>query len=384
MDPDVRARVAAETQIIMNSAASVSFHDPIKIALDINYFGAVRMLDLAHECTNLIALHHVSTVGTNCNQPDGSVIPEEFFPFAGGADWEGLVNRIVTMDQKQADIEEPKILAQYKYPSTYTLTKNLAEQYLTNYRRPDLCVVISRPAAISACDRQPFPGWTDSIGAFGGITYGLGRGSLVHDIQLPHVVSLITPCDYVVNAIMVSTAYVAQQPVTPDIPIFQVCGSGAFPKQTYTPLNEAKVKYLKYHPWENSLYENDNYTASHSAEEYDRVMAKKISWQQKRVKIAGMPYIGSEEHQFKEEQKLKALKKSYKVSRHTLGYFKMHSQIDTIDKLLGLIDHLDEEEAEIFNIDLRKVNNIEHVKLSLYGVGRYYCGLDLVSPLDDF
>ena len=98
IDPVVREQVIAETQIILNSAASVSFHDPIKEALEINYFGTVRMLDLAHECKNLIAMHHVSTVGTNCNLPDGSVIKEEITPFAGGSyDYELLVREIVAL-----------------------------------------------------------------------------------------------------------------------------------------------------------------------------------------------------------------------------------------------------------------------------------------------
>lgn len=51
----------------MNSAASINFDDPIREALQINYFGARRILELAHECKNLICLHHVSTVYTSAN-----------------------------------------------------------------------------------------------------------------------------------------------------------------------------------------------------------------------------------------------------------------------------------------------------------------------------
>ncbi len=45
-----RAMVTAETNIIINCAASVSFTDPLLDAIEINYKGCGRMLALAKEC----------------------------------------------------------------------------------------------------------------------------------------------------------------------------------------------------------------------------------------------------------------------------------------------------------------------------------------------
>ena len=42
-----RALIVDEVDVILNVAASVSFDDPLKQALMINYFGAKQMLDLA-------------------------------------------------------------------------------------------------------------------------------------------------------------------------------------------------------------------------------------------------------------------------------------------------------------------------------------------------
>ena len=39
--------VVAETQLIINCAASVNFDDPLLEAFDINYFGCLKMLELA-------------------------------------------------------------------------------------------------------------------------------------------------------------------------------------------------------------------------------------------------------------------------------------------------------------------------------------------------
>ena len=61
LSPETRATLVNDVHIILNSAASIDFEEPLHDALQINYFGAIRILDLAHECKNLIALHHVST-----------------------------------------------------------------------------------------------------------------------------------------------------------------------------------------------------------------------------------------------------------------------------------------------------------------------------------
>lgn len=45
-----RQMIVESCNIILNSAASVNFDDPLKEALQINYFGSMRMLDLAKEC----------------------------------------------------------------------------------------------------------------------------------------------------------------------------------------------------------------------------------------------------------------------------------------------------------------------------------------------
>ena len=65
--------------MILNVAASVSFDEPLKQALTINYFGAKLMLDLAKECKKLQVFSHVSTTYVNCNRPNG-LIEETIYP----------------------------------------------------------------------------------------------------------------------------------------------------------------------------------------------------------------------------------------------------------------------------------------------------------------
>ena len=53
MDPVVRKEITENLDIIINSAASINFSDHLLDALKINYDGACRMLELAHECKHL-------------------------------------------------------------------------------------------------------------------------------------------------------------------------------------------------------------------------------------------------------------------------------------------------------------------------------------------
>lgn len=60
--------IQEQVHVVINSAASVNFDDPLQDALRINYYGCQRMLELAKECHNLEIFTHVSTAYVNCNR----------------------------------------------------------------------------------------------------------------------------------------------------------------------------------------------------------------------------------------------------------------------------------------------------------------------------
>lgn len=78
-----RAMVTSETNLVINCAASVNFDDPLLDALQINYFGCLRMLELAKECPNLLAHTHVSTAYVNSNMPNNSIVEEKIYELPG-------------------------------------------------------------------------------------------------------------------------------------------------------------------------------------------------------------------------------------------------------------------------------------------------------------
>ena len=68
LSPEDREIVSNEVQIIINCAASVNFDDPLLEALNINYFGTLRMLDIAQSSKNVLCFTHVSTAYVNSNR----------------------------------------------------------------------------------------------------------------------------------------------------------------------------------------------------------------------------------------------------------------------------------------------------------------------------
>lgn len=63
-----RTLITENVHVIMNSAASTRFDDPLLSALNINFYGSLRMLALAKECKHLEVFSHLSTAYSNLNR----------------------------------------------------------------------------------------------------------------------------------------------------------------------------------------------------------------------------------------------------------------------------------------------------------------------------
>ena len=65
INPKDRELLINELDIVINCAASVDFNERLCDAIQINYFGCLRMYQLASECKNLKVFCHVSTCYVN-------------------------------------------------------------------------------------------------------------------------------------------------------------------------------------------------------------------------------------------------------------------------------------------------------------------------------
>ncbi len=86
-----------DLDIIINCAASVDFNEQIGDAININYMGCLRMLDLAQECKHLEIFTHVSTAYVNCEKT--GYIKEQIYDIE--EDSEAVIDKILKMSRKE-------------------------------------------------------------------------------------------------------------------------------------------------------------------------------------------------------------------------------------------------------------------------------------------
>ena len=148
----------------------------------------------------------MSTCYVNCEKL--GFIQEKIYDIA--EDSEAIVEKITKMTVPQQEEQLKNILG--PWPNTYTFTKSMAERTLRKRRPQNMPVVLLRPAIISGSIREPFPGWTDTVSAAGGLSIAGGTGLLEFVNGDVTNIADIIPVDYVSNAIIVSTALLANKP----------------------------------------------------------------------------------------------------------------------------------------------------------------------------
>jgi alcohol-forming fatty acyl-CoA reductase len=93
MKSDIRRQLIEQLDVIINVAASVDFNEPVADAIQINYLGLLRILDLSKECNKLQILTHVSTSYVNCDKR--GFIEEKVYDIE--RDSEDIINEILNM-----------------------------------------------------------------------------------------------------------------------------------------------------------------------------------------------------------------------------------------------------------------------------------------------
>jgi alcohol-forming fatty acyl-CoA reductase len=289
IQPEDRIKIVNEVNIILNSAASVNFMEPLRDALQSNYFGALRLLDLAHECKHLISMVHVSSSYVNVNQKPFTTIPEKLMDLK--VDPEQYINQLVAMNPQTLEQETQSILDQFGFPNTYTFSKHMAEQVIGR-KRGNLRIAIVRPSSIFATHQQPFPGWTDSIGTIGSVLMPMGLGLANTFVFRPKPNwQTFVPVDLCCNA-MIVTAMVAAKSTEPKLSIYH-CTTSARAKRDVYPYLEDCANYLKYHPYDSAISENIGFNVVHNLADWHKQRAKNYDLPAKAMMLASkLPFVG--------------------------------------------------------------------------------------------
>ncbi|XP_049824565.1 fatty acyl-CoA reductase wat isoform X3 [Aethina tumida] len=185
-----------EVNCVFHCAATVNFDEPLPLAVKINVRSTRDILNLCKKMSNLQSFVHVSTAYSNPNRQivEETVYEPKILP-------EKLLLLVDNFDKDIVDDIVKKRLLTGGFTNTYVLTKN-ASEYMIQKEGLDLPISILRPSIVVATEKQPMPGFVDSVIAITGLCLAIGLGFVRTIIWKPDNVLDVIPLDHVVNEII--------------------------------------------------------------------------------------------------------------------------------------------------------------------------------------
>ena len=258
--------LASKIDVIINSAASVDFREPLDQALHINTLSLNNIVELSRAGDDIPVVQVSTCYVHGLNK--GDIYEETLGPYNGKIPRnakgqylvEGLINRlqdkitqtVVPVANKNArrralidlGIEEAH---RYGWNDTYTFTKWLGEQLLIE-KLDGKALSIIRPAIIESTLKSPVPGWIEGIKVADAIVFAYARGKVSYFPANPHGIMDIIPADLVANAVILSAVKALRSPG--ETHIYQSCSSSSNPvtvaELKRAMVSEAQANYRSY------------------------------------------------------------------------------------------------------------------------------------------
>ncbi|PIN17506.1 Alcohol-forming fatty acyl-CoA reductase [Handroanthus impetiginosus] len=188
--------MGGEIDFIINSTTTTTFDERYDVAMDINAFGAMNVLNFAKTCSKLKLLLHVSTAFVQGTR-SGLLLEK---PFLIGETLEGaqIPYLDINAEKKLVDERKAQLRAQnmsekeltsklkdfgieratlHGWPNTYSFTKAMGEMLLDSFKE-DVHVIVVRAPIISSTWKEPFPGWMEGLRTLDSIFAAYAKGKL--------------------------------------------------------------------------------------------------------------------------------------------------------------------------------------------------------------
>jgi HAD superfamily hydrolase (TIGR01490 family) len=397
LDGDGRA-LFASCDVLIHSAATVSFDSPLDRAVEVNLLGARRIVQTAGDlgvAPHLVAVSTCYVAGSRRGHaPEEHVADSDFFL---DVDWRGEVEaaRRARADA-EADSRDPERLRELRrrahqelgaagtpllaektenlrakwvadrlveagraraqslgWPDVYAYTKALGERALLE-SRGDVPVSIVRPSIIESAYEEPYPGWIRGFRMAEPVLISYARGLLREFPGVPEGIVDVIPVDHVVGAIVATAA--SEPPASPTV--VQVA-SGSVNPLRYRRLVDTVRDWFTAHP----LFDSRDQPIAVPDFEYggrggvveELRRAKRLLERTERV-LAGLPLRG------KQAEWNAAVEEKRDEAERALGYVELYGAyaeceaVYGVDRLLERFDALDEADREAFWFDPRVID----------------------------
>jgi phosphoserine phosphatase/nucleoside-diphosphate-sugar epimerase len=281
----------AACDVVIHSAATVSFDSPLDAAVEVNLLGPTRVAAMLGASQHLIAVSTAYVAGGR--RGPAPELPLSETPFSPELDWRAEVD---AARRARADVDaasrDPQVLEKFLrqardeigaagapllgtraerlrqqwvddrmvergrararglgWPDAYAYTKALGERALFE-TRGELPVTIVRPSIIESSLAEPHPGWIRGFRMAEPVIISYGRGLLRDFPGLPEGIVDVVPVDLVVAGIL---AVAAAGPDASGTAVYQSV-TGAQNPLRYRQLVDLVQEWFEQHP----LYDADD------------------------------------------------------------------------------------------------------------------------------
>ena len=408
MDDETYNTLTGEVDIVINSAATVVFDEPLDVALAQNTLGPMRVVEFAKACHDAV-LVHVSTAYVN-GQRTGKVFEETPVPNCTIAALIGDASVDFDLEKEIADIqayskevddaskESDRIAGFHKFldrqdrgkrvtehrrthqvealrqrwkreklvarglergrelgwHDSYTMTKAMGEQMIVK-TRGDLPVVIVRPSVIESSLADPEPGWLDGLKVADPLIAHYGKGRLVDFPARPDVILDVIPVDVIVNVIVGVLPTVKSET---DVKVYHVCTGDQNPMLVgdmvrlvhdyfvKTPMVDRKGRPIQVRPWKYPSLE----TFQRQLKYRYQLPVKTLKWLVDRAPGGQLN---------KMRRQLSMLDATLENARSLSDIYSVYVQLPCefqTDNMQALYAAMDAEDREIFNCDVSRID----------------------------
>jgi fatty acyl-CoA reductase len=224
----------ASCDIVIHSAASVSFDNPLDVAINTNLCGPINLIGTLHDLkitrkgdafeellqdgAYAISVDWRNEIETarraRVRSEDESRTTNSLKKFAkeakdelGAAGGNALANKTEQLRERWVRQEQVELglarAASLDFSDAYAMTKAMAETAMSELRE-DVPLSIVRPSIIESSWAEPFPGWIRGFRMAEPVIIGFGRGLLTDFPGTPEGVLDTIPVDFVVAALIVA------------------------------------------------------------------------------------------------------------------------------------------------------------------------------------
>ncbi|XP_016540974.2 fatty acyl-CoA reductase 2, chloroplastic-like [Capsicum annuum] len=367
MDSIIAHQVAQEIDLIVDSAANITFDLRYDLALEANVNGPYQLMLFAKKCKKLKLLVHYSTAYVN-GEREGLIYEKPFtmgesitkervtshspstkFPSLNVANELDFVSKLKnaienndTFDKIMKDLG-PERAKLYGWQDTYSFTKVMGEMIIDNMRE-DIPIVIIRPSIITSSYKEPFPGWIQGFRVIDPLLIFYGKGEYPCMFGDPSSLVDVVPVDVVVNTTMAAIAKHGYLQI-PELNVYHATSS------YMNPFLELQLFNYCYEYFNSSPFVNSK---------GDQMKIKKMIYFDNMSDFSN--YISKKLLKEEEVQDLKAQMRIKRKVKYLENFSKLYEPYTFYKgwfhngNMRKLMENMSEEERENFDIDVSKIN----------------------------